>query len=70
MARIRSMDSESLRARRWTAQDHAVDLRRELDAALAELGWAEMLSDMPERRYRWCSGCWAKPVRTHRFSTT
>ena len=31
------------------AQDHAVGVRRRaLDAALAELGWADMLSDMPE----------------------
>ncbi len=39
-----------------------------LDAALAELGWAEMLTDMPEVGLAcWCSASWAKQVHTPRF---
>ncbi|MFE4963106.1 hypothetical protein [Streptomyces sp. NPDC056660] len=37
-----------------------------LDAALAELGWPELLAEFPGWPSRRCSGCWARRARMPR----
>ena len=68
----RSMDPESLELLEDGLRKTMLSTSgAELDAALAELGWADMLSDMSERGdTAGVPAAWAKQVRTPRFSTT
>lgn len=64
------MDAESLAMLEDTLRKTMLSASgAELDAALAELGWAEMLSDMPDQAIPLVFRLLGKPVRTLRFST-
>ena len=48
----------------------AADGAPNVEEALAELGWLEMLDEIPERRRLWCFGCWVRPGLTPGCSMT